>query len=75
MPAIPEFASGLANDIVHRATLASPPNVTGVVPVLEVVCAWPVSGQYGPGTRVLYVLHRDMAVLSTFTDTVADTMS
>ncbi|KAL4916142.1 hypothetical protein BDW62DRAFT_186866 [Aspergillus aurantiobrunneus] len=21
---------------------------------LEVVCAWPVSGQYGPGTRVLY---------------------
>ncbi|KAL5344033.1 hypothetical protein BJX70DRAFT_393452 [Aspergillus crustosus] len=23
-------------------------------PGLEVVCAWPVSGQYGPGTRVLY---------------------
>ncbi|KAL2795287.1 hypothetical protein BJX66DRAFT_171393 [Aspergillus keveii] len=21
---------------------------------LEVICAWPVSGQYGPGTRVLY---------------------
>jgi hypothetical protein len=62
MPAIPEFASGLANDIVHRATFASPPNVTGVVPVLEVVCAWPVSGQYGPGTRVLYVLHRGMSV-------------
>ncbi|KAL4868016.1 hypothetical protein BDV12DRAFT_170471 [Aspergillus spectabilis] len=23
-------------------------------PGLQVVCAWPVSGQYGPGTRVLY---------------------
>ncbi|KAL2802976.1 hypothetical protein BJX63DRAFT_413312 [Aspergillus granulosus] len=23
-------------------------------PGLKVVCAWPVSGQYGPGTRVLY---------------------
>lgn len=23
---------------------------------LEVICAWPVSGQYGPGTRILYVL-------------------
>lgn len=22
---------------------------------LNVVCAWPVSGQYGPGSRVLYV--------------------
>jgi hypothetical protein len=22
---------------------------------LQVVCAWPMSGQYGPGTRVLYV--------------------
>ena len=21
----------------------------------EVVCAWPVSGQYGPGTRILFV--------------------
>lgn len=21
--------------------------------VLQVVCAWPVSGQYGPGSRVL----------------------
>ncbi|KAJ5320386.1 hypothetical protein N7508_000669 [Penicillium antarcticum] len=54
MPALPSFASGLANSLVHRATLASPPNATGIDPVLEVVCAWPVSGQYGPGTRVLY---------------------
>ncbi|KAF7563387.1 hypothetical protein G7046_g717 [Stylonectria norvegica] len=23
-------------------------------PALQVVCAWPVSGQYGPGSRVLY---------------------
>ena len=25
---------------------------------LQVVCAWPVSGQYGPGSRVLYVYPR-----------------
>jgi hypothetical protein len=22
--------------------------------ILQVICAWPVSGQYGPGTRILY---------------------
>ncbi|KAL4780094.1 hypothetical protein BJX76DRAFT_364616 [Aspergillus varians] len=39
-----------------------PVHVRQVIPVrtgtteigLEVICAWPVSGQYGPGTRVLY---------------------
>ncbi|RDW58932.1 uncharacterized protein DSM5745_11138 [Aspergillus mulundensis] len=31
----------------------SPDNTTEIG--LEVVCSWPVSGQYGPGTRVLYV--------------------
>ncbi|KAL5046703.1 hypothetical protein BDW71DRAFT_63520 [Aspergillus fruticulosus] len=31
----------------------SPNNATELG--LEVVCSWPVSGQYGPGTRVLYV--------------------
>ncbi|KAI1141142.1 hypothetical protein F5Y05DRAFT_376501 [Hypoxylon sp. FL0543] len=29
-------------------------NATGPGDVLQVVCAWPVSGQYGPGSRVLY---------------------
>ncbi|CAI7629263.1 unnamed protein product [Penicillium viridicatum] len=55
MPAIPLIASFLEHALVHRAP-ASPPNVTGAGSSshLEVVCAWPVSGQYGPGTRVLY---------------------
>ena len=57
MPAIPPTASFLENAIVHRDTLVSSPNVTAVAAhkALEVVCAWPVSGQYGPGTRALYV--------------------
>ncbi|KAJ5373433.1 hypothetical protein N7517_005439 [Penicillium concentricum] len=53
MPAIPFVASLLEHVLVHRAT-ASPPNMTASSASLEVVCAWPVSGQYGPGTRVLY---------------------
>ncbi|PGH28069.1 hypothetical protein AJ80_00325 [Polytolypa hystricis UAMH7299] len=31
-------------------------NATSHNPALQVVCAWPVSGQYGPGTRVLYYM-------------------
>ncbi|KAL4908648.1 hypothetical protein BDW74DRAFT_147723 [Aspergillus multicolor] len=34
------------------AAAVSPSNTTETG--LEVVCSWPVSGQYGPGTRVLY---------------------
>ncbi|KAK7963356.1 hypothetical protein PG988_010330 [Apiospora saccharicola] len=38
-------ASSLAsNSTPHNATL----------PAWEVICAWPVSGQYGPGSRYLY---------------------
>ncbi|KAH9843311.1 transferase family III protein, partial [Teratosphaeria destructans] len=37
----------------RRTTLTSPPaNTTNQA--LQVVCAWPVSGQYGPGARILY---------------------
>ncbi|KAJ5502147.1 hypothetical protein N7463_005021 [Penicillium fimorum] len=53
MPAIPFVASLLEHGLVHRAA-ASPPNMTASSASLEVVCAWPVSGQYGPGTRILY---------------------
>ncbi|KAL3482989.1 hypothetical protein BJX62DRAFT_250054 [Aspergillus germanicus] len=31
---------------------------------LEVICAWPVSGQYGPGTRVLYYVLITACVLA-----------
>ncbi|KAJ5806883.1 hypothetical protein N7474_010475 [Penicillium riverlandense] len=52
MPAIPSPTELLENILVHRNTDPTSNNTTA--PVLEVVCAWPVSGQYGPGTRVLY---------------------
>ncbi|KAF7716977.1 Uncharacterized protein PECH_003213 [Penicillium ucsense] len=51
MPAIPATA-GLLDSIVQRSLDGALPNATNAT--LEVVCAWPVSGQYGPGTRVLY---------------------
>lgn len=53
MPAIPSFETFLENSLVQRSTLSLASNTTG--PILEVICAWPVSGQYGPGTRYLYV--------------------
>ncbi|KAJ5342071.1 hypothetical protein N7541_011195 [Penicillium brevicompactum] len=58
MPAIPTLASLLETTLVHRDILASPPNSTVVASqkALEVICAWPVSGQYGPGTRALYYI-------------------
>ncbi|KAJ5242738.1 uncharacterized protein N7469_001065 [Penicillium citrinum] len=54
MPAIPFPSTSLSQieQLVQRSTNTSVYNATG--PRLEVVCAWPVSGQYGPGTRVLY---------------------
>ncbi|KAJ5144010.1 uncharacterized protein N7515_002797 [Penicillium bovifimosum] len=52
MPAILSVAPVLEHALVHRA--ASSLNATGKSSPLEVVCAWPVSGQYGPGTRALY---------------------
>lgn len=34
---------------------ATATNLTAISP-LQVVCAWPVSGQYGPGSRFLYYI-------------------
>ncbi|KAJ5542114.1 hypothetical protein N7535_004537 [Penicillium sp. DV-2018c] len=53
MPAILSVAPVLEHALEQRAT-ASSLNATGNSSPLEVVCAWPVSGQYGPGTRALY---------------------
>ena len=53
LPATP-LLERLAN---HTGT--NPPFAPGTTNAtenaLKVVCAWPVSGQYGPGSRVLYV--------------------
>ncbi|QPG94041.1 hypothetical protein C2857_004268 [Epichloe festucae Fl1] len=45
---VDQVITGVANDVYARdATNATARG-------LEVICAWPVSGQYGPGTRILY---------------------
>lgn len=57
MPAVPSPVTPvelLENILVHRNTVADISAHNATAQVLEVVCAWPVSGQYGPGTRVLY---------------------
>jgi hypothetical protein len=58
MPAVPSAIELLGTTLVHRSTnlTVNDANATAnaTAKVLEVVCAWPVSGQYGPGTRVLY---------------------
>lgn len=54
MPAVPSAIELLGTTLVHRSTNLTAPAANATEKVLEVVCAWPVSGQYGPGTRVLY---------------------
>ncbi|CZR58895.1 uncharacterized protein PAC_08787 [Phialocephala subalpina] len=50
MPALP--STSLVNAFIDRTASSTIPNATSSG--LQVVCAWPVSGQYGPGSRVLY---------------------
>ncbi|KAK1093460.1 hypothetical protein LTR48_002275 [Friedmanniomyces endolithicus] len=50
MPALPYFP--LLQTLAERTDTAQAANASS--PALQVVCAWPVSGQYGPGSRVLY---------------------
>ncbi|ORY12982.1 hypothetical protein BCR34DRAFT_282449 [Clohesyomyces aquaticus] len=56
MPAL-ESAS-LLNNLVHRTVTATGPSFSqstnATTSAINVVCAWPVSGQYGPGSRALY---------------------
>jgi hypothetical protein len=59
---MPPLSASLVNILVNRN--ASAPNATS--DALQVICAWPVSGQYGPGSRVLYVL---FWILEAFSDT------
>ncbi|KAI1343104.1 hypothetical protein F5Y15DRAFT_277383 [Xylariaceae sp. FL0016] len=46
-------SSALLTTLVDRADLTNVTNATAT-PSIPVVCAWPVSGQYGAGSRVLY---------------------
>lgn len=59
-PLLPPYS---VNTSVDRLPLATPTpsspldvsqNKTAQLEPLQVICAWPVSGQYGPGSRILY---------------------
>ncbi|KAI0450829.1 hypothetical protein F5B21DRAFT_489312 [Xylaria acuta] len=50
----PLIATPLVNSLIGRDTLVNASNTTSHQSVVQVVCAWPVSGQYGFGTRLLY---------------------
>lgn len=58
MPAL-SSSSGFVSSLIGQnnmnfANTTPPLNMTnGTSGVLDVICAWPVSGQYGPGTRIL----------------------
>ncbi|THW47798.1 hypothetical protein D6C97_05031 [Aureobasidium pullulans] len=60
-PISPSFPIG---ELLSRNITAA--NGTG--PGLRVVCAWPVSGQYGPGSRVLYYVLVVLCVFGKKTD-------
>ncbi|KAJ5636317.1 uncharacterized protein N7484_009630 [Penicillium longicatenatum] len=62
MPAIPSVGTLIGSSLVQRSTLPLASNTTD--PILEVICAWPVSGQYGPGTRYLYYVLMAACVLA-----------
>ncbi|KAH6886163.1 hypothetical protein B0T10DRAFT_490769 [Thelonectria olida] len=54
-PLLTELSSRVDQNIttIVDLVLASSSNPSTSDPV-QVICAWPVSGQYGPGTRILY---------------------
>ncbi|KAI0101283.1 hypothetical protein F4814DRAFT_432881 [Daldinia grandis] len=57
MPALPStlLLNSSAITLISNATSAiNAINATNTDEIVQVVCAWPVSGQYGPGSRVLY---------------------
>lgn len=57
MPTLPPLSH--AYDLVARNSTADvvlPALAAAVNTPAKVVCSWPVSGQYGPGSRVLYVV-------------------
>jgi hypothetical protein len=56
MPSIPPPLDPVAllGSLTARNDLLNADVTDAANKTLHVVCAWPVSGQYGPGTRVLY---------------------
>lgn len=57
----PFIPTSLLHSVVGRDNTS---NITNPLPVAQVVCAWPVSGQYGFGTRLLYYVLVTTCVLA-----------
>ncbi|KAK3693028.1 hypothetical protein B0T22DRAFT_32808 [Podospora appendiculata] len=53
MPAL-HSAPLLVSHLIAQNTSSLAVNATTQIKALQVICAWPVSGQYGPGSRFLY---------------------
>ncbi|KAI0907378.1 hypothetical protein F4823DRAFT_630380 [Ustulina deusta] len=54
--------------LIGRDTIVNASNTTIAEPVAQVICAWPVSGQYGFGTRILYYVFVATCVLARRTE-------
>ncbi|OAX81082.1 hypothetical protein ACJ72_04575 [Emergomyces africanus] len=67
---MPALGSALLPDAIHPQTAVNnaSANATTANGALQVICAWPVSGQYGPGTRVLYYVLIAACVFARKTD-------
>ncbi|KAI1155534.1 hypothetical protein F4825DRAFT_407247 [Nemania diffusa] len=52
----PFTATPPPHSLFGRDIIPQTSNTTGAQPVVQVVCAWAVSGQYGFGTRILYYI-------------------
>ena len=63
MPSIPSIlpdSMTILDSVISRDGMTSNSSLAPIITgngseTLHVICAWPVSGQYGPGTRVLWV--------------------
>lgn len=52
-----QAAQNLTADLFAQQSDAT--NNTSTANTVQVICAWPVSGQYGPGSRFLYATAGD----------------
>ncbi|PGH29434.1 hypothetical protein GX50_07814 [[Emmonsia] crescens] len=66
---MPALGSALLPDTLHAETAINNVSANATAgDALQVICAWPVSGQYGPGTRVLYYVLIAACVFARKTD-------
>ncbi|PGH00023.1 hypothetical protein GX51_06022 [Blastomyces parvus] len=66
---MPALGSASLPDALHAEAAVHNVAANGTTKdALQVICAWPVSGQYGPGTRVLYYVLIAACVFARKTD-------